>query len=115
MDVKDAVLSILNGSSIDGTVDDLVQERVVCRYQGGRQRRVSKGRVYYVRPRVCTGRPDPKMSQRSRRAGRSGGAKQHRKIGQKNRWRGALKRVKTILPGQRKRGLRKRTRKRRRR
>jgi hypothetical protein len=108
VNIKEAILNVLNGESVDSAIDDLVMERIVCRYQGAKQKRVTKrGKIYYVRKRVCQGRANPRLGRNVRLGMRRGGGRQQRSYAQKQRWRGALKRQNSLLPGELSRGPKK--------
>ncbi len=87
MSLSEAVAELLSGKAVSDAINDLLDERVVCRYVGPPKRMTRRGRTYYVRSRQCTGTANPTRKQRSISAWRGGGAKQKAKISQKNRWR----------------------------
>jgi len=85
MTIEKVINNLLNGASPEEEVDALVEKRV-CYNRGPRVRRKTKrGRVYYVRERVCRGKPNPAASRRAKRSliGKSA----QRRRSQRMRWR----------------------------
>ena len=85
--IEETINNLLNGSSVADEIDNLISERVVCRYVGRPMRRQHSGKVYYVRKRKCTGQASPFIAQRAKRALRPGSVKSSARKAQRTRWR----------------------------
>lgn len=96
MNIKEAINNILNGASLEDELYTLIHEKRVCKNVGPRKKRKSKrGRTYWVRERVCRGRPDPTRSRRVKRS--LIGKKQQRSRAQRSRWRNIGQSKRTVI------------------